>query len=288
MSDVDDFTLATRAVETGLTPKGITPQQAWLSIQAGRELGLSPTQAMCLVYVVEGRITLKAQAMGGCVQRGGGSLIWHESTHEVADVEVILPALRDGMPPSRARVRWTLDDARRAKLTNRGTWQAYPLAMLANRALAQACRIAAPATFMGVYDPDEVDEIAPVVASIATAPRTVPGLAPARQIEAPPPVVLDAQPAAPTRIEVPEWAAACAGELLSPDQADEVTGLLRAHGVPMAPVTKKHGEPHTWTGATVQAIVGRAAVWLAERAQRGAAQVVARGEPAAEQGGGEE
>lgn len=286
MSDVDDFTLATRAVETGLTPKGITPQQAWLSIQAGRELGLSPTQAMCLVYVVEGRITLKAQAMGGCVQRGGGSLVWHESTHEVADVEVILPALREGMPPSRARVRWTLDDARRAKLTNRGTWQAYPLAMLANRALAQACRIAAPATFMGVYDPDEVDEVAPVVASIATVPRTVPGLAPARQIEAPPPVVLDAQPVATARIEIPEWAAG--SEPLTPAQVAHVRAALDLHRVPLRRVVERHGEPDAWTGEAACAILSRIAQLQAERAQRGEAQRVASAEPLAVVGGGEE
>ena len=281
MSDVDDFTLATRAVETGLTPKGVTPQQAWLSIQAGRELGLSPTQAMCLVYVVEGRITLKAQAMGGCVQRGGGSLIWHESTHEAADVEVILPALREGMPPSRARVRWTLDDARRAKLLSRGTWQAYPLAMLANRALAQACRIAAPATFMGVYDPDEVDESAPVVASIATAPRTVPGLAPTRQIEAPPPAVRDARPAG---IEIPGWADGAAP--LTDAQRAHVLAVIDGEGVQLGAVTRRHGQPEAWTGEAAAAILGRLAVRRQERAQVHAQPV--RAQPGPETGGGEE
>lgn len=286
MPEIDDFELAKRAVDTGLTPKGITPQQAWLSIQAGRELGLSPTQSMCLVYVVEGKITLKAQAMGGCVQRGGGSLIWHESTHEAADVEVMLPALREGMPPSRARVRWTLEDARRAKLLSRGTWQAYPLAMLANRALAQACRIAAPATFMGVYDPDEVDDSAPVVASLASTPRTIPALGPARQIDAPPPQVLDAAPAAPARVAIPEWASGPAR--LTPDQTQQIVGDLSQHSVTLARVEAKHGPAEGWTGDTAAAIYGRISQVIGERAQRQVAQRVAASEPLAAAAGGEE
>ena len=159
MSKQEMMTLAREAVSAGLVPRGMTPEAAYLSIITGEGLGLPPTQAMRAVFVVEGKITLSAQAMGGCLQRGGGSLVWHEMSATAADVEAILPSLTPGMPPSRARVRWTIDDAKRAGKAGSGTWAKYPMAMLANRALAQACRMAAPATFMGIYDPEEIDSI---------------------------------------------------------------------------------------------------------------------------------
>lgn len=174
MSKQEMMTLAREAVSAGLVPRGMTPEAAYLSIVTGEGLGLPPTQAMRAVFVVEGKITLSAQAMGGCLQRGGGSLVWHEMTATAADVEAILPSLTAGMPPSRARVRWTIDDAKRAGKAGSGTWAKYPMAMLANRALAQACRMAAPATFMGIYDPDEIaDEPAPRFSAPAAGAASV-------------------------------------------------------------------------------------------------------------------
>jgi hypothetical protein len=191
MSKQEMMTLAREAVAAGLVPRGMTPEAAYLSIITGEGLGLPPTQAMRAVFVVEGKITLSAQAMGGCLQRGGGSLVWHEMSATAAEVEAILPSLTPGMPPSRARVRWTIDDAKRAGKAGSGTWAKYPMAMLANRALAQACRMAAPATFMGIYDPDEIGEepaprfSAPAAGAASVGYDTIPE---APQIEAAPPL----------------------------------------------------------------------------------------------------
>jgi hypothetical protein len=192
------MTLAREAVAAGLVPRGMTPEAAYLSIITGEGLGLPPTQAMRAVFVVEGKITLSAQAMGGCLQRSGGSLIWHEMSATAAEVEAILPSLTPGMPPSRARVRWTMDDAKRSGKAGSGTWAKYPMAMLANRALSQVCRMVAPATFMGVYDPDEVhDEPLPRYAS--RGPST--GSAPVGYDILPSEPQIEAAPALPPKVE---------------------------------------------------------------------------------------
>ena len=190
--DGDLFALARAAVDNGLTPKGTNHQQAYLAIVTGAELGLSPAQAMRAVSVIQGKITLSAQAMAGLLQKNGGALVWHENTDKAADVEVFLPATGVGMPPSRARVRFTIEQAKQAGLSS-GVWRSYPMAMLANRAMSQACRMAAPSTFMGVYDPEEIDSIGersrvvsatgPGVASVGY--DTIPE---APQIEAAPPL----------------------------------------------------------------------------------------------------
>jgi hypothetical protein len=174
----DLFALARAAVDNGLTPKGTNHQQAYLAIVTGAELGLSPAQAMRAVSVIQGKISMNAQAMAGLLQKNGGALVWHENTDKAADVEVFLPATGAGMPPSRARVRFTIEQAKQAGL-NSGVWRSYPMAMLANRAMSQACRMAAPSTFMGVYDPEEIDSLASV--GYDTIPE-------APQIEAAPPL----------------------------------------------------------------------------------------------------
>ena len=228
MSKQEMMTLAREAVAAGLVPRGMTPEAAYLSIITGEGLGLPPTQAMRAVFVVEGKITLSAQAMGGCLQRGGGSLVWHEMSATAAEVEAILPSLTPGMPPSRARVRWTIDDAKRAGKAGSGTWAKYPMAMLANRALAQACRMAAPATFMGIYDPDEIGEepaprfSAPAAGIASVGYDTIPE---APQIEAAPPL---------------------------PPKVEAMRARLEANGW-LPDAVAKFGEPATWDLANVAA-----------------------------------
>jgi len=254
MSKQEMMTLAREAVAAGLVPRGMTPEAAYLSIITGEGLGLPPTQAMRAVFVVEGKITLSAQAMGGCLQRGGGSLVWHEMSATAAEVEAILPSLTPGMPPSRARVRWTIDDAKRAGKAGSGTWAKYPMAMLANRALAQACRMAAPATFMGIYDPDEIGEepaprfSAPAAGAASVGYDTIPE---APQIEAAPPL---------------------------PPKIEAMRARLESNGW-LADAVAKFGEPQVWDLADVIAW-GKARKAEIEEA---AAKVAAFGESVGEE-----
>jgi hypothetical protein len=101
------------------------------------------------------------------------------------------------MPPSRARVRFTIEQAKQAGL-NSGVWRSYPMAMLANRAMSQACRMAAPSTFMGVYDPEEID-------SLGERPRTVsatgPGIASVGYDTIPEAPQIEAAPPLPPKVE---------------------------------------------------------------------------------------
>ena len=222
----DLFALARAAVDNGLTPKGTNHQQAYLAIVTGAELGLSPAQAMRAVSVIQGKISMNAQAMAGLLQKNGGALVWHENTDKAADVEVVLPSTGYGMPPSRARVRFTIEQAKQAGL-NSGVWRSYPMAMLANRAMSQACRMAAPSTFMGVYDPEEID-------SIGERPRTVSATGPGVAS-----VGYDTIPEAP-QIEAAEV------KPLHPDVAKLVTRLEAAGWLPDA-IDHVGKQPADWT-----------------------------------------
>lgn len=223
-TEVADLELCRRAVAAGLVPRGLTPEQAYLSLLAGRELGLSDVQSLRLVQAIEGRISLTAQAMGGLLQRAGGSIIWHESTDTVADVEVRFGG-------SVRRTRWTIDMAKRAGLAGRGTWNRYPMAMLSARALSDACRYAAPSVLAGVYDPEELATI-PQEAAPEPAPRTM--LGEPRQIAE----TIDVQPEPAPLSEAKKLA--YMRRLADLDLIAEAVAVL--------------GDPATWTAATAERI----------------------------------
>lgn len=247
--DGDLFALARAAVDNGLTPKGTNHQQAYLAIVTGAELGLSPAQAMRAVSVIQGKISMNAQAMAGLLQKNGGALVWHENTDKAADVEVFLPATGYGMPPSRARVRFTIEMAKQAGL-NSGVWRSYPMAMLANRAMAQACRMAAPSTFMGVYDSEEVDSMGRQPAAQDARPAAAPGY--------------DVIPTmAPAQIE--------AAEPLPP-AVEKMRRRLEANGW-LADAIERFGPPASWSlgevaawGSARKAEIEAAAAKIAEEA----------------------
>lgn len=270
-TETADLELCRRAVAAGLVPRGLTPEQAYLSLLAGRELGLSDVQSLRLVQAIEGRISLTAQAMGGLLQRAGGVIVWHEVSDEVADVEVRFSG-------SIRRTRWTIDMARRAGLAGRGTWSRYPLAMLSARALSDACRYAAPSVLAGVYDPEELASIPTDTSSTSSStPRNMLGerrevrvveprqitetievreVASSRQVEP----VVDATPAPAPAPLTESRRLAYLRRLADLDLIDEAVAVL--------------GDPSSWTAETSERI---GPVVRELQATREAARLAARG-----------
>ena len=130
------------------------PEEAAFLLMTGRELGLSPMQSLRGIYVVSGKPVLSADLMVAAVRRSGLCESWRvvESTPQRCEIET----LRKGETVAARRV-WTMDDAKRAGLTGKGTWAAYPAAMLRHRCAADLARQEYPDVLLGLYDPDEMD-----------------------------------------------------------------------------------------------------------------------------------
>ena len=167
----------------GILPRGVTVEQAYIIAQSALELTFPPMQALRTMHVIDGRLTMSAQAMLALAMRGGASVVYHESTAAVCDLTMTRGA-------SAIRVRWTVDDAKRCgRWGKSGPWSQYPAAMLRNRAIADACRAIAPDLLAGMYDPDEIaPEPAP---ASATSPRP---MLPGGAAVAPPAPVVDVEP----------------------------------------------------------------------------------------------
>ncbi len=121
-------------------PKDMTKPEAFAVMLAGREIGVPPMTALRHIFVVNGKTDLDGQLMQGIVLANDTSaeFVIHESTGLKVDIEL----KRQGRPPF--RVEYTIDDAKKAGLAEKGPWKAFPRDMLFWHTMKRVCRRGAP------------------------------------------------------------------------------------------------------------------------------------------------
>lgn len=175
LSLTTDLKLASTLVKSGLLPSAIkSPEAALVIILTGRELGLAPLQALRSISVVEGKPTLSADLLLALAYKSG--LCTGYEIVELTDEKCVVQISRNGQvkPP----YSYTIEEARKAGLANRPNWQRHTKAMLRARATSAACRAYFPDVVLGLYTPDELEDLSPVVSEaapvvITPAPRVV-------------------------------------------------------------------------------------------------------------------
>ena len=101
-------------VASRLLPAGVqTPEQAFVILQTGAELGLGPMQALRSIHVVKGRPILSAQLMVAMCMRSAACKYFRRvgGNQRQATYET----LRDGMPEP-LTLTYTIDEAKAAGL----------------------------------------------------------------------------------------------------------------------------------------------------------------------------
>lgn len=171
MAVVEDVAvLAQRIAGTELVPaalRGKAPAIA-ASILYGREIGLPPMTALRSVYVVNGQVALKAEAMRGLILAAGHELVFTESS----SARCVVKGRRKGQEEWSEPITWTIEDARKANLIRPGSpWNTYPRAMLKARATAELARDLYADVIAGFVALEEVDGAEPDVHHDGTEPR---------------------------------------------------------------------------------------------------------------------
>jgi hypothetical protein len=147
--------MATTLVESGLLPSTIkSPAAALAIIQKGQELSIPPMYALSNISVINGRPVVGAEVMLAMIFRDhGDSAIQFEET---TDQRCAVLYRRRGWAQAR-RFEWTIEDAKRAGLLNKGgTWTQYPPTMLRHRCVSAVARLAFPDTIGGMHTPEEM------------------------------------------------------------------------------------------------------------------------------------
>jgi hypothetical protein len=176
------------------------PSKILAAMLYGRDLGITPTNALQHIIVIDGKATADAQLMGMLVRRAG-----HRLEDLTTDQSSTVTITR-GDDASVHKFTFSMQDAQRAGLLRQASaWQKYPQAMLYARALSGAARKAAQDALMGcAYTPEELDgalEPTGEIGILEAAPQTRIALEAAlKAAEALPPQVVpaatsEAQPA---------------------------------------------------------------------------------------------
>jgi hypothetical protein len=145
-----------------------SPDEAFVRIATGMELGLTPMQSLRGVHVINGRPQMSADMMVGvCLSRP--EVCEYFQLVESSPERAVYRTKRRGSPEPVTLV-FTIEDAKRAGLLGSKTWIAHPAAMLRARCSSQLARAVYPDLVNGLYTEDEMQEIASSSPAASAAP----------------------------------------------------------------------------------------------------------------------
>lgn len=168
VSDVQ--TMAIAVAKSGLFGMK-TPEQAIALMLVAQSEGLHPARAALEYNIIQGRPSLKADAMLSRFQNAGGKVAWLSYTDTDVTGEFSHPS------GGSIKIQWTIEMANKAGLTKNPTWKQYPRAMLRARCISEGIRTVYPGVSVGIYTPEEVQDFAPVEKDV-TPPQSAPTATP--------------------------------------------------------------------------------------------------------------
>lgn len=144
--------LVPRAIRTSKTASADTA----LVLLAAHDLGITVTEALSKIHVVEGRLTMSAELMVALIRRAGHQ-VWPDDANDATQARAY-GRRRDEQEVASAG--FTIEDAKRAGLAGKDNWKRYPEDMLWARAVSRLARRHFPDVVGGVsYTPEELGEV---------------------------------------------------------------------------------------------------------------------------------
>jgi hypothetical protein len=145
--------------DSGMFPDVKSAAQGAVKVLAGKELGLSPMQAINSLYFVAGRLGIMAQAMAALIKKSGKydyKIIEHSS--EGCSIEFYR------VNGEKEKIGMTTFDKKMAAasgIINKDVWKNYPMNMMFARALANGARWFCPDAISGFYTVEELQDLEP-------------------------------------------------------------------------------------------------------------------------------
>ena len=133
----------------------VNKEQALALMLVAQAEGLHPATAARDYHVIQGRPTLKADAMLARYLNSGGKVEWHEHTDQKVSATFSHPA------GGSLRIEWDFARAKQAGLGSKDMWLKYPRQMLRARVVSEGIRATNPGVAVGVYTPEEVSDFEP-------------------------------------------------------------------------------------------------------------------------------
>jgi hypothetical protein len=151
--------MAKRLAESDLLPKVLKnkPADVAIILLTGIEFGLQPMAAIRGINVIEGKASMSADLLSGVVQQKVHVCEYFRVV-VCTDTIATFETKRKGHPEA-VKLSYTIEQAQRARLTDKDNWKKYPADMLAARCISRLAKRVYPDITQGCYVPDEEDEI---------------------------------------------------------------------------------------------------------------------------------
>lgn len=147
--------MAQAFVKSGLFGVKTEDQAIALMVVAQAE-GKHPGTIAAEYHIIQGKASLKADAMLARFQQAGGKVEWHDMTNEKVSGTFTHPQ------GGSLKIDWDLARAKAADLGGKDNWKKYPRQMLRARVISEGVRATFPAVLQGMYTPEEVQDFSTV------------------------------------------------------------------------------------------------------------------------------
>lgn len=115
--------------------------------------GMHPAIAVRDYHIIQGKPALKADAMMARFQAAGGKVEWQEIGDERVCATFSHPS------GGSATIDWDKQRAITAGFWGKDNWKKFPRAMLRSRVVSEGIRTVFPGVVVGVYTPEEVQDL---------------------------------------------------------------------------------------------------------------------------------
>ena len=177
MSHNDLWSMAQTLAKSSLVPDDYKnkPENIYLAVTYGMEIGFGPATALMNIIVVRGRTSMYANSMAALVHASGKAVYFQciESSATSATYET----LRVGKGYKPRRLTFTMEDAKRAGLDKPSKsgvpsmYQKYPARMLENRAKAALAKDVYQDVIAGISCYEEIIDIEETPSAAFAAPE---------------------------------------------------------------------------------------------------------------------
>ena len=148
--------MAQIVAKSRLAPSIQTPEAAFVVMALGSDMGMSLSQSLRGIQVIDGKACPTADCLVACVLNSGRAEYFREV--ETTKERSVWETRRKGEAKPQRSV-FTIEDARTAGLIRPGSgWAKFPERMLKARAKAFLVRDVYPDLSLGLYTPDEIED----------------------------------------------------------------------------------------------------------------------------------
>lgn len=164
--------IAERVAKSGMF--NMNQAQAFTLCALCHAKGLHPIEAVQRYHIIQGRPSMRADAMLAEFQANGGICTWAKTTEQECEAVFAHPKLC----PKGLTVRYTLADAKKAGLAEKDIWKKNPADMLVARVISRGIRRVMPGVVAGIYTPEEAGDMEPHAPILEASFREAPDAGP--------------------------------------------------------------------------------------------------------------